>query len=161
MADLDWICCAVLALSLSIGAWRGLAYEVLSLVNWVLAFVLAQWAAPSIVQFLPTRGASDMVRYGFGFFFAFILCLLAGSFLVFLTKKVVYVSGMGLVDRLLGLAFGSLRAMLILLSATMVLRVTPLANSDWWLQAYSPRIAQSVLAGLKPWFPQALRPYLP
>ena len=102
-----------------------------------------------------------MVRYGFGFFFAFILCLLAGSFLVFLTKKVVYVSGMGLVDRLLGLAFGSLRAMLILLSAAMVLRVTPLANSDWWLQAYSPRIAQSVLAGLKPWFPQALRPYLP
>ena len=151
----------MLALSLFIGAWRGLVYEVLSLVNWVLAFVLAQWAAPSIVQFLPTRGASDMVRYGFGFFFAFILCLLAGSFLVFLTKKVVYVSGMGLVDRLLGLAFGSLRAMLILLSATMVLRVTPLANSDWWLQAYSPRIAQSVLAGLKPWFPQALRPYLP
>ena len=37
MADLDWICCAVLALSLSIGAWRGLVYEMLSLANWVLA----------------------------------------------------------------------------------------------------------------------------
>ena len=44
MADLDWICLAVLALSLSIGAWRGLVYEVLSVVNWVLAFVLAQWS---------------------------------------------------------------------------------------------------------------------
>ena len=36
MADLDWICLAVLALSLSIGAWRGLVYEVLSLLNWVM-----------------------------------------------------------------------------------------------------------------------------
>jgi membrane protein required for colicin V production len=161
MADLDWICCAVLALSLFIGAWRGLVYEILSLVNWVLAFVLAQWAAPLIAPFLPTRGASDMMRYGFGFFLAFIFFLLAGSVLVFLTKKVVYVSGMGLVDRLLGLAFGSLRAMVILLLATLMLRMTPLVHSDWWLQAYSPRIAQTVLAGLKPWMPQALLPYLP
>lgn len=161
MADLDWICCAVLALSLSLGAWRGLVYETLSLANWVLAFVLAQWAAPSIAQFLPTRGASEMVRYGFGFFVAFILCLIGGSLLVFVTKKVVHVSGMGLVDRLLGLAFGALRAVVILLSATVMLRMTPLVNSDWWLEAYSPHIAQSVLAGLKPWMPQALRPYLP
>ena len=161
MADLDWICLAVLALSLSIGAWRGLVYEVLSVVNWVLAFVLAQWAAPSIAQWLPMHGASDMVRYGAAFFFSFILCLLAGSVLVFLTKKVVHVSGMGLVDRFLGLAFGSLRAMVILLIAALALRMTPLARSDWWLQAYSPRIAQSVLSGLKPWLPQALSPYLP
>jgi len=161
MADLDWICCAVLALSLSIGAWRGLVYEIFSLVNWVLAFLLAQWAAPSIAQFLPMHGASDMVRYGAAFFCSFILCLLVGSVLVFLTKKVVYVSGMGLVDRLLGLAFGSLRGMVILLSAALVMRMTPIASSDWWLQAYSPRIAQSVLSGLKPWLPQALSPYLP
>jgi len=161
MADLDWICCAVLALSLSIGAWRGLVYEIFSLVNWVLAFLLAQWAAPSIAQFLPMHGASDMVRYGAAFFCSFILCLLVGSVLVFLTKKVVYVTGMGLVDRLLGLAFGSLRGMVILLSAALVMRMTPLASSDWWLQAYSPRIAQSVLSGLKPWLPQALISYLP
>jgi len=161
MADLDWICVGLLALSLSIGAWRGLVYEILSLVNWVLAFVLAQWAAPLLAQWLPATGASDMVRYGFGFFIAFMLCLLAGSFLVFLTKKVVQVSGMGLADRFLGLAFGSLRAIAVLLSAALVLRLTPLAQSDWWLQAYSPRIAQSVLLGLKPWLPKALAPYLP
>ncbi len=161
MADLDWICCAVLAFSLALGAWRGLVYEVLSLVNWVFAFVLAQWAAPAVSQILPTRGASDMVRYGFGFFFAFILCLLAGSVLVFLTKKVVHVSGLGLVDRVLGLAFGSLRAMVILLAATVVLRMTPLVQSDWWQEAFSPRIAQSALTGLKPWLPQAFGPYLP
>lgn len=161
MADLDWICCAVLALSLCLGAWRGLVYEMLSLVNWALAFVLAQWAAPVVAQFLPTRGASEMVRYGFGFVAAFVLCLLAGSVLVFLIKKVVYVSGLGLVDRLLGVAFGGLRALVLLLAATVMLHMTALVHSDWWLEAYSPHIAQSVLTGLKPWMPQALRPYLP
>ena len=160
MADLDWVCCAVMVLSLAIGAWRGLVYELLSLLNWALAFVLAQWAAPSIAQYLPTRGASEIVRYGLGFAVAFVLCLVAGSMVVFLTKKVVYVSGMGLVDRLLGLAFGSLRGMVILLSATVMVRMTPLAQSDWWREAYSPHIAQSVLTGLKPWLPQSLGPYL-
>jgi len=42
MAALDWIFAVVLLLSMALGAWRGLVYEVLSLVNWVVAFVLAR-----------------------------------------------------------------------------------------------------------------------
>ena len=35
----------MLLVSVVIGAWRGLLYEVLSVLGWVAAFVLAQWLA--------------------------------------------------------------------------------------------------------------------
>jgi membrane protein required for colicin V production len=46
VAVLDWVFIAVLVASLMLGAWRGLVYEVLSVMSWIAAFVLAQWLAP-------------------------------------------------------------------------------------------------------------------
>ena len=43
MPVLDWVLLAVLLVSLLLGLWRGLVYEVLSVVSWIAAFVLAQW----------------------------------------------------------------------------------------------------------------------
>ena len=53
MPTLDWIFLGVLLTSLLLGAWRGLVYEVLSVVSWLAAFVLAQWFAPDVAQRLP------------------------------------------------------------------------------------------------------------
>jgi len=161
MADLDWFSCGVLALSVMIGVWRGLVTEILSLVNWALAFVLAQWLSPFLSDGLPMQGASEMVRFAAGFVIAFVLSLLLGSLVVFLIKKVVYVGGMGLIDRVLGGAFGALRGLVLLLAAVLVIRMTPLTDTVLWQEALSPTIAQSVLAGLKPLLPQSFAKYLP
>ena len=45
MAPIDWTFLAVLLVSMLIGAWRGLVYELLSLAAWVVAFFAAQWGA--------------------------------------------------------------------------------------------------------------------
>ena len=45
LAALDWVLLAVVAASLVLGAWRGLVYEVLSLLAWVAAFLAAQCLA--------------------------------------------------------------------------------------------------------------------
>ena len=42
MATLDWIVLGVLALSLAVGAWRGLVYELLYGVGWVVAFFVTR-----------------------------------------------------------------------------------------------------------------------
>ena len=67
MPVLDWVFAAVLLMSMLLGAWRGFVYEVLSLISWVAAFVLAQWLAQDLAQRLPMSGASDTVRYASGF----------------------------------------------------------------------------------------------
>jgi membrane protein required for colicin V production len=53
VAVLDWVFVAVLVASLMLGAWRGLVYEVLSVMSWIAAFVLAQWLAPDVAARLP------------------------------------------------------------------------------------------------------------
>ena len=76
MANLDWIFVGILCVSTLVGAWRGLVYEVLSLVVWAAAFVLAQLFAPQVAEMLPMAGASEVVRYGAAFALVFVAAVL-------------------------------------------------------------------------------------
>ncbi len=120
MPVLDWIFLGVLLLSLAVGAWRGLVYEVLSVLSWIAAFVLAQWFAPQAAQWLPMSGAAESMRYAAGFVLVFILAIFAGGLIAFLTKKLIAAVGLRPADRMLGAAFGLVRGIIILLALTVV-----------------------------------------
>ena len=49
----DWALAVVLRVSTAIGLWRGLVYELLALVGWVVAFIAAQLWGPVVAQWLP------------------------------------------------------------------------------------------------------------
>ncbi len=159
---LDWIFFAVLFLSLLVGAWRGLVYEVLSLCTWLAAFVVAQWFAPEVAHWLPIMtGAGEAMRYAAGFVLVFIAAVFAGSLIAFLIKKLVAAVGLRPADRLLGAAFGAVRGTVLLLAVTVVVGMTPLHTAQWWQEAAGPRVATVVLSGLKPVLPQEFGKYLP
>ena len=101
MPTLDWIFLAVLLISLVVGAWRGLVYELFSVANWIVAFVLAQWFAPEAARWLPMSSASEVVRYAVGFVLVFVLSLFAGGLVAFLMSKLVQAVGLRPVDRVL------------------------------------------------------------
>ena len=67
MPVLDWIMLLVMAVSMAVGAWRGLVYEVLSVLGWLAAFVLAQWFLPGVAELLPMGGAGEALRRAAGF----------------------------------------------------------------------------------------------
>lgn len=161
MPTLDWIFLAVLLISLVVGAWRGLVYEVLSVCTWIAAFVVAQWFAPDAAQWLPMTGSAEAMRYAAGFVLVFIAAVFAGSLIAFLIKKLVAAVGLRPADRLLGAAFGLVRGMVLLLAVTVVVGMTPLHTAQWWQEAAGPRVATVVLSGLKPVLPQEFGKYLP
>jgi membrane protein required for colicin V production len=161
MPTLDWIFLAVLCISLVVGAWRGLVYELLSLANWIAAFVLAQWFGPEAAQWLPISGATEMVRYAVGFVLVFVLALFAGGLLAFLIRKLVAAVGLRPVDRVLGAAFGLVRGVVVLLALAVVVGMTPLNKGIWWQDSTGAGIATVVLQGLKPVLPQEFGKYLP
>ena len=161
MQALDWGFVAGLAFSMVLGAWRGLVYEVLSLVSWLAAFVLAQWLAPDAAQWLPMTGATEGVRYAAGFVLVFIAAIFVGSLVAFLVKKLVTAVGLRPADRLLGAAFGIVRGMVVLLVATVVVGMTPLHTAAWWQGAVGPQVATVVLQTCKPVLPQDFGKYLP
>jgi len=161
MPTLDWIFATVLLLSMALGGWRGLVYEVLSLVSWVAAFFLAQWLALEVSRWLPMSGASDLMRYAGGFVLVFIAAAVGGGLLVALIKKLTEAVGLRPIDRALGVAFGLARGVLLMLVATLVVSMTPLRNSVTWKESTGARVAAGVLSGLKPVLPQNMGRYLP
>ena len=161
LASLDWICLAVLLVSLLVGAWRGLVVEVLSVLSWLAAFVLAQWFAPDVAAKLPMAGAAEPVRYAAGFVLVFVGTLFAGALIGFLVSKLLSAVGLGFINRLLGALFGVLRGVLLILAATVVVGMTPWKSSAEWQASTGARWATATLGILKPVLPQEFGKYLP
>ena len=161
MVALDWIFLVVLVLSFLIGAWRGLVYEVLSLATWVAAFFVAQWFAPVAAQWLPMSGATETIQYAAGFVVVFILAMFAGSVLTWLVSRLFRVAGLRPADRVLGAAFGTLRGVVLMLVAAVLVGMTPMQHEAWWTESVSGHSASATVKGLKPVLPQEFGKYLP
>jgi membrane protein required for colicin V production len=161
MPVFDWIFIALLLVSFLLGVWRGLIHELLSLVSWMSAFVLAQWLAPSVSQSLPMGGASEMMRYAAGFVLVFVGVVFAVGLVIKLAKLMITSVGLRPIDRALGAIFGVLRGVVLLLTATVVILMTPLKSSQDWQDSTGAGIANAALAGLKPLLPQEFGKYLP
>ncbi len=161
MAVLDWVFGAVLLASLLLGAWRGLIFEVLSLVTWAAAFILAQWFAPDVAQMLPMSGAGEAVRYAAGFVLVFVAAVFVGGLVAVLVKKLISAAGLAPADRMLGAVFGLVRGVVVLLALTVVVAMTPLKKSVWWTESIGAGVLRAALKGLKPVLPQEFGKYLP
>jgi membrane protein required for colicin V production len=161
MLLLDWVFVAVLVLSMGLGAWRGLVSEVMSVANWLAAFVLAQWLATDVGRYLPMGGVSEVLRFAAGFVIVFIVVALIGGFLVWVLTKWVESSGLRRVDRALGAGFGVLRGVILLLALAVVLEMSPMKASSWWRNSVSAEASVAVLKVLKPVLPEVMAKYLP
>ncbi len=160
MPAVDWILLAVLVFSMLLGAWRGLVYEVLSVLAWAAAFYAAQWFAPQAAELLPLQSVSEPVRYAAAFVLVFIAAVFVAGLLAFLVKKLVDAIGLRPVDRTLGAAFGLLRGVILLLAATVVINMTALKGAVWWQESKGAVALSAALKGLKPMLPEQFARYL-
>lgn len=160
MTTLDWTFAGVLLVSLLLGAWRGLVYEVLSLLGWVASFFAAQWFAPQVAGWLPLQSTSETLRYLLAFALVFIAVLVVSALLTALLRKMVNAAGLRPVDRTLGAAFGALRGMLLLLAAAVVVNMTALKSSPAWQESAGAGLLTATLGGLKPLLPEPFARYL-
>ncbi len=157
----DYIFAAVLAVSMLLGAWRGLVYEVLSVVNWISAFFLAQWFALDVALMLPMEASSEAVRYAAGFVVVFVVAVFVGSLLARLAQNFFAVVGLQPADRALGAVFGLLRGVAVLFAATVVIGMTPLKTSEVWRESVGVGISLAALRGLQPLLPEEFGRYFP
>ncbi len=161
MAVLDWVFLAVLAASLLLGAWRGLVYEVLSVISWIAAFLGAQLFAPDVAALLPMGNATQAVRYLAAFLLVFIAVVFTGALLAWGIKKAIEAVGLRPVDRVLGAMFGVLRGALLLMAVAVVVNMTSLQRSSWWTESKGADASTAALKQLKPVLPERFGQYLP
>jgi membrane protein required for colicin V production len=161
MSALDWIFAVGLLASVALGVWRGFVYEVLSVLNWLLAFVLAQWLGGDVGRHLPIDPGSESLLQIAGFVLVFVVSVFVGGLLVWGLPKLIEQAGLRPVDRGLGGVFGLLRGVILVLALTVLVLMTPLKNQAWWRESVGAGISMRALDLLKPVLPQSVGKYLP
>ena len=154
MVTTDWVLLAVLLLSVLLGLWRGLMYEVLSLAGWVLAFILAQTFADEVAAWLPVDGLSPALKLALAFVLVFIVVAFAGGMVAWLVQKLVATVGLRPVDRVLGGAFGLARALVMLLGAAVVVSMMQMQSAAWWRGSSAAGMLSATLLEIRPLLPE-------
>jgi len=157
---LGWIDIAMLAvvvLSAIAGLVRGLTFEILSLLGWVAAWFAGLWFGPLIAPHLSI--ASSSLNSIAAFAIAFVIALLVCGFAARAVSALVGKTPLKPLDRLLGGAFGVLRALLVLLAIAIVVVHTPAASSAAWRGSYGAAWLDAMLHELMPLVgPQSTEP---
>jgi membrane protein required for colicin V production len=111
----DWVVILILTISTLLSLWRGFAKEALSLAAWVAAFVVATVFADSLAAQL--SGVIDNVtgRYMAAYALLFVATLVLGTVLNALVARLIKLTGLSTLDRLLGTLFGFTRGLIIVL----------------------------------------------
>ncbi len=137
LATLDIVIFVVVLLSAFIGLVRGLVKEVLSIVAWIAALVVAVFFSSDVGGLLPETWGSDALRQSLGFILLFVGSLIMASVIKWLISKLVESTGLSGTDRFLGFLFGSARGLLVTL--VLLIGLEQLASdTSWWQEARLP-----------------------
>jgi membrane protein required for colicin V production len=132
----DWVILVVLTLSVLVSLWRGFAREAISLAGWVAAFILANLFVEPMASLLSSWIANITGRYVAAYAILFVGTLVVAGISGKLAAQLVKVTGLTLLDRILGTAFGFARGIILILVAVFILRqLVPPADLQWLHQS--------------------------
>lgn len=149
----DWALLAVTFASLVVGLVRGLVFEVLSLLGWVAAYIVAQLAAVSLAPHLPIGAPGSALNFGAAFLITFVVALIVWTLAAKLLRMAIHATPLTLLDRALGGVFGLARALILLLAVATIVSFTPATRAQAWQQSHGAAWLQALLAGIKPLLP--------
>ena len=156
MTWLDYAIIGVFAVSVVVGAWRGLVREAISILGWVIAFLAANLLAGPIGPAMPQAIPTPELRVAAAYVAVFVGSLMVASLVGLLLAKIVQAVGLGGVDRALGAVFGAARGLLIVLAAALLAGLTSAPRQPYWRNSASGPLLAQAAGMLKPLLPQTL-----
>ncbi|MBI5436368.1 MAG: CvpA family protein [Nitrosomonadales bacterium] len=156
MTWFDYTVIAIVALSILLGWWRGLVYEVLALLGWVVAWVVARLFAAKAAPYIPAALGAEAARTAVAFTALFISILIVGGIVAWLLSKLVKWVGLGWLDGLLGALFGMLRGVLVVLALVLLAGLTGLPKEPSWRNAAMSKPLENVALAAKGWLPESV-----
>jgi membrane protein required for colicin V production len=156
----DLVLLGVFLLSVLIGLWRGFVFEIVSLLGWLLAFIIANSAGPFLADLIPLSSTDPQLRLWAAYIVVFVLVLLTCTLLARMLRALVSATPLSFVDHMLGGIFGVLRGALVLVIAATLVTLSPYANSTTWKNSHGALWLGLALEGLKPILPQSLNVHI-
>jgi membrane protein required for colicin V production len=160
--QLGWVDIALLAvfgLSVLIGLWRGFVFEIVSLLGWLVAFVIANSAGPVLAEVVPF-GGEPRVKLWIAYIFVFVAILVTCTLLARMLRALIAATPLSFVDHLLGGVFGVVRGALICVVVATLVMLSPYASSTTWKKSHGALWLGMALEGLKPVLPQSLNVHI-
>ena len=154
MSIFDYLVLFVLLCSIVIGLFRGLVMEVLSLLSWIIAFIVANAYSETLATLLPETVPGATVRLIAAFLLLFIGVKLLMMLLRMALDAVITASGLTAVDRGLGALFGIARGVLIVVAAVLLAGMTAIPKQEFWKSALLSPLAESAALTVMPFLPQ-------
>ena len=134
MASADIVILIIVLLSSVIGLVRGLFKELISLLIWFAAVMLALYFSTAIGDALSGQIADESVRTVVGLCIIFLATLIVGGIVQVLVKQLISSTGLTGTDRFLGFLFGSARGVLICIVALIGLKSFEI-EAAWWQES--------------------------
>ncbi len=155
MTPFDIVVLGLLLLCAVLGFWRGLVSEVLALVAWVLAVVLAWLFSARLAQAMVFVD-EPWLKQGIAFVAILVGTLAAGGVVRWVMRELLKAVGLRAADRVLGAGFGVLKGLVIAMLVVLFGGLTGVSQAAWWREAaFTPPLEAAVLAA-RPWMPEAV-----
>ncbi|MGB8339111.1 MAG: CvpA family protein [Burkholderiales bacterium] len=156
MTIFDWAVLLIIGLSSLLGLLRGAIREVLALLGWVVAFLVAREYGLAFSAMISNLVANDSLRLLLSFVLLFVITLSLMALLRMTVTELVKKIGLGAADKFLGLFFGVARGGLIVLVLVLLAGMTALPQQEDWKNAYTSRWFELMAENVKPWLPEGL-----
>ena len=135
MTPFDYAVLAVVIVSVLVSLFRGAVREVMFIVSWIAAFMVALHYAPQLANMLPLSTTHTWLRLFIAFVGLMVVSLLVFALLTLAISRVLRGAGLAPWDRALGVLFGLARALIILIALVLIAELTPLPREPAWRNA--------------------------
>jgi len=152
----DYLVLFVLISSVVISTLRGLVKEILSLLGWIVAFVVANAYGAALAPMLPELLPGETARLIMAFIVLFLGVRILMGLLSLAIGAVITATGLTLADRGLGGLFGLARGIVIVLAAVILCGMTSIPQQDFWKDALLSPMAETGARTVKPFLPAAV-----
>ena len=154
MPIIDILIAVAIAISVVVGVLRGFVKEAISITALLAAIWAALYFGPSVGEVSESWLSSKELQTWFGRILVFALILSIGGLLGWGISRLVRLSVLSGMDRLLGAMFGVGRGVLLIALFILAGQFAGFDNDDWWLKSKAVPYFEVVADWIKVMAPQ-------
>ncbi|MFA6903771.1 MAG: CvpA family protein [Gallionellaceae bacterium] len=157
MTQFDYIVLVIIVLSVLLGWWRGLVYEILSLLSWITSYFVAKAWVAELAPYMPSVLESEALKSAAAFMAAFITTLILCGIAAWALNKLIKSFGLDWrTDGVLGAFFGFMRGLILVLAVVLIAGLTKLPQTPFWRDALLSKPLQNVALVVKDLLPDEM-----
>ncbi len=130
----DWLLLAIVFVSMVVSIKRGMTREILSLLTWLGAFIIAYIFSEKLALLMTDWIKTPSVRTSVAVLLLFAMTLVVGAMLNNVLADLLSQTGLTGTDRVLGSLFGAVRGVVIVVGLLLFVR-SSFSLDLWWKQS--------------------------